>query len=743
MPANQTTLQLILTRLKESFPSLLLIVSLLCLFSGLVGIIFLQNQGDQQSFDVRQQASEPNDIAMYLESPQANGTLKINSTNPSLITLNLSNEDIDSASIVFFVSSETISNPEIILKNPRFSITSSEIEKNSDGYIVSVELKKDTSELLPTVRQPLLSLQFTGTQTETATISFDADRTTIYKDNQTQKLVADNFRVALQSAQLATDSIPSPTASPINDQVSPRPTPSIRPSPSPSPNSNTVASCNQTCSSNAQCPANHLCYNTGSDRRCRLVTNPSSTSCATPADNGLNRQCNQYCADNRECGSGLSCWFNRCRRPDNIESTSCSRPSATVVQNITQSCNTSCTSNSQCAINMRCYNSQCRLASNPSSTSCSALTSPTVSTTYDTKGGLNASDSATATSSGTVVTPQPSFQPIPSPIVTSPTDENDIGNATTETTNNSFLGRLRQYFTNNTRQLALGLLALGMGILFLFIIVALMRKLRRKPPTPVQAPASNLQVPTVASQESRTIDQEPVSQAPMSIPPHSIPKIDQVHATAIEQSMGNNQPTATTSVPLTTSLPIKSPVAAPLTPSSIGNAEVPIIKPQVSTVPAQGPAQEAPISNFKVPSVAGQGLGTKDQGPVTQAPTFNTKAPSVASQELGTKDQGLSSKDQTVFTTSSGTRINFNKPPAGITSSTSVEVPTSNFKAPSVANQELRPMDQGPIHEVPTPNFKAPSVSSQELGTKDQGQSRSSMLQRIQDKKIALKQSDQ
>lgn len=141
--------------------------------------------------------------------------------------------------------------------------------------------------------------------------------------------------------------------------------------------SSTLKACNELCSSNAECGDNHTCYNTGSEKRCRLSTNLTSTSCSSNPEK-RNLSCNQDCGDNNECANGMTCFQNRCRNPYNTENTSCVNPDARAQQLIRESCNTACTDNRGCANNMRCFNGSCRLATNPSSTSCSAATESTI-----------------------------------------------------------------------------------------------------------------------------------------------------------------------------------------------------------------------------------------------------------------------------------------------------------------------------------------------------------------------------
>lgn len=56
------------------------------------------------------------------------------------------------------------------------------------------------------------------------------------------------------------------------------------------------------------------------------VTNATGGSSNAPADGGIHRSCNEYCADSRECGTQYSCWYNRCRNPKNLTEEKCTDP---------------------------------------------------------------------------------------------------------------------------------------------------------------------------------------------------------------------------------------------------------------------------------------------------------------------------------------------------------------------------------------------------------------------------------
>ncbi len=185
-----------------------------------------------------------------------------------------------------------------------------------------------------------------------------------------------------------------------------------------------ASACNATCGSNSDCPANYRCYATGTDKRCRLVSNVSSTSCSTTVSQDIARKCNEYCADTSECAAGYSCWYNRCRNPRNLESKSCSNPaghtqSATIY---TQAgCNAGCTTSRDCQAGLRCVAKACRHPLNTSDTTCSPYTGsgalsgskgeekPLPSSTP--KAGATpkpgSGNGGTATSSGTTASPRP------------------------------------------------------------------------------------------------------------------------------------------------------------------------------------------------------------------------------------------------------------------------------------------------------------------------------------------------
>lgn len=439
-------------RLKQSLPSLLLLISILCIISGLTGIAYINQDQTSQNFDIRQQASTNTPQSPpVITSPQANTTIQNTTSGKKEIIFKMSDENISQAQVYATFTSAAISNLEIKVNNPVYTVQSSEIEAIKDGYLAKLIVNRDPNVSAFAASDTFFTLQFDSSRPDKVYVAFDRERSIATIQNNKVYINASSFSVTLDSLVAS-------------------PTPSARPTATP------LMSCNQTCSTHAQCPSNHLCYDTGSDKRCRLVTNPSSTTCSASATStGLNRQCNQYCADTSECASGFTCWSNRCRRPDNIESTSCSALSSTTAQTIAQSCNKSCSSNAECAINMRCSSGQCRLAANPSSSSCSAQNAPVISQDY-TKGGSESAQPAPSVTPIAVATPN--IMPSPTPASTS----------TGSTSARSLIQMLNDRFGDSW--FAVGLIFLGIAAFALFLLLLALRKLRRNRRPPMATPTS-------------------------------------------------------------------------------------------------------------------------------------------------------------------------------------------------------------------------------------------------------------
>lgn len=211
----------------------------------------------------------------------------------------------------------------------------------------------------------------------------------------------------------------------------------------------------------------------------------------TTTTTGLNRTCNQYCADSRECSAGFTCFYNRCRRPDNPDSTTCAAPTVTVTNAVIKSCNVACSSNKGCATNLRCYQGACRLATNPSSLTCSAATAGVITKgSTPTNGGTKGQETATPKPSTTPAassSPKASVQPGATPTtetgtVTPSASPELIDERNEDAGSTSLFTQILTYFQD--RGISLPLLAVGLGVLlFLFaLLFAILGRRRNEPP---------------------------------------------------------------------------------------------------------------------------------------------------------------------------------------------------------------------------------------------------------------------
>lgn len=256
---------------------------------------------------------------------------------------------------------------------------------------------------------------------------------------------------------------PTPTVTPT-PTGSPSPTPSVSPTPTPP----VVQSCNQSCTNNSQCAVNLFCYPTTQGGRCRLATNPTSTSCQADDQSSV-RQCNEFCTSNAECKTGLTCWNNYCRNPENPENNQCLALTTQQRNQVAQQCGQTCASNADCAINLRCYEGQCRLATNPSSTSCSTTTTQTVSNTYANK-IQNATNEADIAKSDT---------PVKDTENALPDDGSSIASDTGDRKDETLWDLFKSLIANSDSKLPFFTILLGALLLIVSILVALFRGMRK------------------------------------------------------------------------------------------------------------------------------------------------------------------------------------------------------------------------------------------------------------------------
>jgi hypothetical protein len=499
-----TTPQLAYAKKKDN-SKLVGIFSLVLVVLGVIGMLYIQSPL-KKSQDLRQDASVSTGTVQILTNPADASQFTVGQQRTVDLLINTQNMQTDGVQLTFNIVGATTDVPLVeVVDSSGLHRLAGEVEGTAGNYLVTLVAT-------PLIGQPFAvnnpvtfaKVTFTPAATGTITFNFDAETSisTVYGSNPVQDelktISSSTYTVLAADNEPDTSPSPSPAASPeTSPSASPEASPAVSPSPSPSPSPSadpgigggTIKQCNESCASNADCGVNHRCYNGA----CRLVTNPSSSTCVNPPDGGLQRTCNQYCADIRECASGYSCLENKCRRADNPDSTTCSAPSAATQQQIVGSCGKTCNANADCAVNLRCYKGACRLATNPSSTSCSATTAKTVSPIYDKstdKGGDTSDqddDDSTSTAGGAIrVSPRPSVSPSASPVAsTAPKSEKTA------------LDTLRGLVPARV----LALIAIGVGLLLLVFLILSRLGRKPRPVTPPMTPRPAAPAPTPYEQE--------------------------------------------------------------------------------------------------------------------------------------------------------------------------------------------------------------------------------------------------
>ncbi len=381
-----------LKRVVFSVPNLLPFAGLLLVISGVIGIFYTQ-EALQESQEIRSSASGESGQVLIAPLTSPSTTIK-GLVQEQVISLgiNTQNLPLKEFSVVFNAITDVADTLELVPSNlVGFEVTA-ETQKTADGFLATAVFTRTSQNFLSNYNQKFLEIHFEPAKAGTIELNFDRELSVA--------LHADNSSDILKHIADATFTIAASEADP------------------------TYKACNETCSSNAECQSGFRCFNTGSESRCRLVTNPSSSTCSSES---TLKSCNQSCGGSAECQSGLSCINSICRNPNNPESSSCSNPTQQA-ETQAASCNEACTTNADCAVNFRCYYNQCRLATNPSSTSCSADTTSTVSSLYQKEPVETATPSALPTSPAPETsteneeTPE-EFQPEESEPVTQPQEQ--------------------------------------------------------------------------------------------------------------------------------------------------------------------------------------------------------------------------------------------------------------------------------------------------------------------------------
>lgn len=368
------------------------LIGVLAIAFSVVGLLLVQTPLEKPQ-DVRRQASI--DAGEVTVSHSVNPSeVKVGEETTVFLAVNTAGVPTDGIQVLFNIVTNSFDTLTAdIEKGTGLQSAGTQVERTSDGFLVqALALPAQIGQPFTTtgdISAVFLRVKFTPTRAGKVVFNFDREESIsiLHGSNPLQDKLnhIDTFEVV------------------VRDQpgASPSPSPSVSPSPSPSPSASpavggiNVVSCNQVCSSNAECGINQRCYNVDGTNRCRLAVNPTNERCIT-ADTGPNYSCNQGCADTHECATGLTCWYNKCRAPLNVESTSCAALTQDETESLAASCNVACSTNADCDINLRCYEGACRLVTNPSSSTCSAATAPTISSTYTTpKGGAGTTNEAT------------------------------------------------------------------------------------------------------------------------------------------------------------------------------------------------------------------------------------------------------------------------------------------------------------------------------------------------------------
>lgn len=540
-----------LSALTQNIKNLIPYVGILLVVAGIIGLVFIQNPL-QKSQDLRGEAADPGKSSVayspYIK-PELRVPFVVNKTGEVALYLDSANYSFVKAQVVFTIINNSLDTPEIIVnQGSGFDAESIEIEQINGGYFVSVvAVPNNLDWLVPPSDISFIRIKLVPRATGNITIAFDPDRTYASTSNldvhlqvpaplqysitgggstqQTQCVQSggvwrefpnncvdtcgEDF-VCLDILTMGCDcgaykcwdgatcagnpgGSPDPTSTP-NPTSTPLPTATPNPTSTPLPTATppVIQGCNQVCTSNNQCAINMFCYQTGTESRCRLATNPTNASCQSASTTGNTlKSCNESCVSNANCVTGLTCWNSTCRNPLNPQSTSCAAPSTQQTTTTIQQCGQACTSNANCAVNLRCYEGQCRLATNPSSTSCSAITEKTVSTTYSKK-VTNATTSADIKKSDTPIINKGDNR-IPVTDLTIKKQDSVSADRLAPDENveskETLLGFFRSLINNSESKLPFFIILFGILLLVLSILFAILGRLRNTKNTTVYHPS--------------------------------------------------------------------------------------------------------------------------------------------------------------------------------------------------------------------------------------------------------------
>lgn len=333
-------------------------VGFLMVIAGILGLIFVQKPLNE-SQELRSDASQDQELWPKISTNLPDQDFYVDQVSQIALNLNSESLRIRKVNVVFNIINDDIEDLIVTVDaSSGLRAEQVEVEEVEDGYLVSVlAVKSNPNDQVELNNETFIKIEFTPRSEGNISINFDEDNTYIVTPSLTYSMDAQTMNFDIKKLQ--NDPVDQ------DDEVA------------------VIRECNQSCNSNADCAVNYRCFNTGSENKCRLATNPSSTSCSNTQVVSPNKQCNAQCTSSRECAQGLSCWNSACRNPSNVENTTCANQTVKEKEVSVKSCGETCSSNADCAINFRCYQSACRLATNPSSLTCSAFTEKKVSIIYD------------------------------------------------------------------------------------------------------------------------------------------------------------------------------------------------------------------------------------------------------------------------------------------------------------------------------------------------------------------------
>jgi hypothetical protein len=329
---------------KSLFQHLTTFLGILFVISGAMGLLAIQSQlADTQ--ELRGRAAHQEVVAPRIYPININQDLYADEEGEISIVLETGGIKPTRVRTVFNIINSDLETPEIFVNlNSGFKAESLEVEQVDDGYLVSITalpyepiISTQNNSNLQLSLTPFIQIKIEPENEGTLGINFDDDKS--YLETQTLKYFLETTNAEFNIVN-KDDGGGGDDDGGANDETE---TPQLQ-------------QCGQTCQSNADCDVNLRCFDTGSQKVCRLVRNVSSPTCEAKSDQ---------------------------------QTTTTTQQPESVVSNCGESCNT----NADCDINLRCYQSECRLVTNPSSLTCSVTTTTTASTVY------GATTQATATQS--------------------------------------------------------------------------------------------------------------------------------------------------------------------------------------------------------------------------------------------------------------------------------------------------------------------------------------------------------